>query len=417
MLNQNGVRGVRFYSMFSNTVNLYRQSFSGLNTSVWFLSLINLINRAGTMVVPFMTMYITQSLHMSLTRAGFVLTCFGTDAIIGALIGGRLTDLFGHYKVQLLTLFFGGLSFILLGQLKDYSAICMMTFILALINEAFRPANMSAIGLYSTPENRTRSSSLVRLSVNLGWAVGATAGGFLAAINYQLLFWVDGLTNILAAVCLFFVLKPTGVKHRTSTDDELVAKPATQDRVFMIFVLLSFMFALSFFQIFSTYPVYLKNELHITEQHIGWIFALNGLLIALFEMIIISSLSGRGRELKFISSGLVLTGLSFVILNVPLHFAVLTGLLSCLFFTAGEILSMPFMMTFWMNRTDHSNRGQYAGYYTISYSAAHISGPFLGSLIADHWGFQILWYVVFVFCLLTFWGFRVLNKMEPSNAV
>ncbi|HNB31822.1 MAG TPA: MFS transporter, partial [Saprospiraceae bacterium] len=141
MLNQNGVRGVRFYSMFSNTVNLYRQSFSGLNTSVWFLSLINLINRAGTMVVPFMTMYITQSLHMSLTRAGFVLTCFGTGAIIGALIGGRLTDLFGHYKVQLLTLFFGGLSFILLGQLKDYSAICMMTFILALINEAFRPAN------------------------------------------------------------------------------------------------------------------------------------------------------------------------------------------------------------------------------------------------------------------------------------
>lgn len=194
--------------MISSIFKLYKGSFEGLNPSIWLLSLITLINRSGTMVVPFMSMYMTQTLQVSLTKAGFVLTCFGLGAIIGALIGGKLTDKLGHYKVQLSTLILGGISFFILGQLREYHWICIMTFVLALVNEAFRPANMAAIGLYSSAENRARSSSLVRLATNLGWALGATLGGILASINYELLFWVDGATNIVSAFFYIFLSGP-----------------------------------------------------------------------------------------------------------------------------------------------------------------------------------------------------------------
>ena len=159
------------------------------------------------MVLPFMTIYLT-GIGFSLFKAGIVVGMFGAGAIAGGYIGGKLTDKIGFYRIQLITLIGGGLLFILLGQIKSYPLICLFTFILSLVNESFRPANNTAIALYSKPENRTRSYSLNRLAINLGWAFGGTLGGIIASFNYHLLFWIDGLTNIIAALMLYYLLNP-----------------------------------------------------------------------------------------------------------------------------------------------------------------------------------------------------------------
>lgn len=396
--------------MISSVLKLYKDSFTGLNNSVWLLAFINLINRAGTMVIPFMSMYLTQDLGISLTKAGFVITCFGAGSIIGALAGGKLTDKFGHYKVQLFTLLLGGISFFILSTIREYNAICIMTFLLALVNEAYRPANMAAIGLYSTSENRTRSSSLVRLTTNLGWAVGASLGGILASIDYKLLFWVDGATNIFALIFLYILLRPSVQKSEHKILPSQNSDSVYKDKDFIFFVVLSYFFAVCFFQIFSTYPVFLKKEFLINEHQIGILFALNGLLIAFFEMIMVHSLSGKRNDLSYISFGLVLVGISFLVLDVSIIPAILLAYISCFFFTVGEIFCMPFMMTFWMNRSNDNNRGQYASLYTVAYSLAHISGPFVGGYIADEFGFQKLWIGIFVSCILTSLGFLSLRR-------
>src|SRR6202166_3007903 len=166
-----------------------------------------LVNRSGTMVLPFMTIYLT-GIGFSLFQAGIVVGMFGAGAICGGYIGGKLTDKIGFHRIQLVTLVGGGFLFILLGLMKSYPLICIFTFILSLVNEAFRPANNTAIAIYSRPENRTRSFSLNRLAINLGWAIGGTLGGFIASFNYRLLFWIDGFTNIIAAFMLYYLLKP-----------------------------------------------------------------------------------------------------------------------------------------------------------------------------------------------------------------
>lgn len=102
----------------------------------------------------------------------------------------------------------GGIMFILLGQMRSYPLICIFTFALSVVNEAFRPANAAAIAWYSNPANRIRSYSLNRLAINLGWAAGGALGGFIASYDYSLLFWVDGFTNILAAILLRLFLSP-----------------------------------------------------------------------------------------------------------------------------------------------------------------------------------------------------------------
>src|SRR3954468_1777746 len=96
---------------------LYKASYSGLSPASWWLSAVMLINRSGTMVVPFMTLYLTQSLHYSVSQAGLVFGIFGMGAICGGFIGGRLADKFGFYAVQLVTLSGGGVLFMILGQM------------------------------------------------------------------------------------------------------------------------------------------------------------------------------------------------------------------------------------------------------------------------------------------------------------
>jgi predicted MFS family arabinose efflux permease len=393
--------------MITATAQTYRNAYSGLSRSTWLLSLIMLINRSGTMVVPFMTLYLTSAkMGYSVGQAGFVFGLFGLGAFSGAYIGGRLTDKIGFYPIQLITLIGGGILFIVLGQMKTYPLICGFTFLLSFVNEAFRPANSTAIAFYSKEENRTRSYSLNRLAINLGWAVGSGFGGVLAHINYELLFWVDGCTNIMAAFIMLFFLKP--VNYKPSQQPEISKSgnhSAYRDKTYLLFIFITMLFACCFFQLFTNMPVYFKKELHFSEPFIGLLMATNGIIITLFEMVVIYKLEGKRKNTLYIAVGVFIVGLSFLMLNIPALGPAL-ALSMIIMVTFGEIFSMPFMNSYWIGRTRASNRGQYAALYTMAWSAAQTLGPMGGAQLAQHYGFYLLWWIVgglAIFASLSFW--------------
>lgn len=402
--------------MIDKTVSLYKRAYGGLSPGTWWLSLVMVVNRSGTMVIPFMTMYLTQHYGVSIAKAGFVMSLFGLGAIFGALLGGKMIDRVGYYFVQLFALVFGGVMFIILGQVHHYTGICICVFILAVINESFRPANTVAIAHYSKEENRTRSYSLNRLAINFGWAVGGALGGILASFNYGLLFWVDGLTNLAAAVLLYLTLSPTRNPATEVISKEHV-KPVRdsvyKDRTYLMFVMLVFFFALCFFQLFTTIPVFFKVSFHLSVLFIGIIMALNGLIISLFEMITIFSLEGRRPPLHFISTGVVLVSAAFLLLNIPtVNFGTI-ALLCMIILTFGEILAMPFMNAYWISRTMPNNRGQYAALYSVAWASAQTIGPYAGSLVAENAGYKTLWIAVGAVCLLLAFLYR---RLHPSAA-
>lgn len=372
--------------------------------------MIMLINRSGSMVVAFMTLYLTSTgMNRTLSEAGTVMGIFGLGAVIGAYIGGRLTDRIGFHKVQLVTLFFGGVLFIILGQVKQFPVICVCTFILSLVNEAFRPANSSAIAQYSKPENRTRSYSLNRLSINLGWAVGGTLGGLIASYNYELLFWVDGITNICAAILLFYLLKPSRISKRSETRQEVVpvAQSAYKDKTYLCFIGFVFLFAFCFFQLFSTVPKYFRDELHLSERYIGILMAINGLIIVAFEMVMVYSMEGKKDILSYIAAGMVISALSFTALLLPGN-PHLVALLAIILISIGEIVSMPFINTFWTSRSNDRNRGQYAALHTIAWGSAQSLGPFLCAQIAEFASFSWLFITLGIVLCLAAIGFKKL---------
>ncbi len=363
------------------------------------------------MVVPFMTLYLTQTYHYNIGKAGVVMALFGAGAICGGIIGGKLTDRLGFYYVQLVALLSGGTMFIVLGQMKSYESICICSFFLSLLNDAFRPANATAIAHYSKEQNRTRSFSLNRLAINLGWAVGGAVGGFIASRNYHLLFWIDGFTNIGAAILLRYVLAPSKNSQTPPKKDfkqKVITNSAYADKQYLVFILLTVLFACMFFQQFSTIPVFFLVKLHLTPFFIGLTMALNGFIIALFEMALVFKLEQQKKNLHYITIGVVLCGAAYVIFNL-LPGAHLLALLSIVILTAGEMLSMPFMNTYWVSRTNNDNRGQYAGLYTVAWSIAQVAGPYTGSQIAEHFGFKTLWWVIGGVSIVAGIGFKYLQ--------
>jgi predicted MFS family arabinose efflux permease len=403
--------------MLSATAKTYRNAYSGLSKETWLLSVVMLINRSGTMVVPFMTLYLTSSkMGFSVGDAGVVFGLFGAGAFTGALLGGYVTDRIGFYPVQLITLLGGGVLFIVLGQMKTYETICIFTFAVSFVNEAFRPANSTAIAFYSKEENRTRSYALNRLAINVGWAVGSAMGGWvIAKYGYQSLFWIDGFTNIGAAVIMFLFLRPVDYKpSRKKSSTDAPTRSAFRDSTYIKFILVTMLFAACFFQLFTNIPVYFKKELHLSEPYIGVLMALNGVIIALVEMVLVYKMEGRQRTTFLITTGVALVGVSFLALTLPAAGAAL-ALLMIVVVTFGEIFSMPFMNTYWIGRTVPANRGQYAGLYTMAWSAAQCLGPALGAQVAEHQSFRLLWWIIGGMSLLASYSFYKILTRETKR--
>lgn len=387
----------------------YKNAYTGLSRPTWLLSTVMLINRSGTMVVPFLTLYLIR-MGYSVSMAGIVFAFFGFGAFSGAYVGGRLTDKIGFYPVQIITLLGGGIMFFVLSEMKTYWLICLFTYLLAFINEAFRPANSTAIAFYSKAENRTRSYALNRLAINIGWALGSSIGGVLADIDYTLLFYVDGITNIAAAILIWLFLKPVKVNEENEKQTAPIKlMSAYKDKTYLLFIFLTIFFASCFFQFFTNLSPFFYKELHFSETLIGFLLAINGVIIALVEMVLIYKLEGKGRDIQYISLGIFMVGLSFFMLNIPgmgpiLAFSTITLL------TFGEIFSMPFMNSFWISRTQAGNRGQYAALYTMAWSAAQTLGPLGGSLLAGQFGFKWLWFSAGTVCIIVAFAVKKLRR-------
>ena len=397
--------------MLSATINLYRNAYTGLTRRIWLLAVVMLINRSGTMVLAFMTLYINH-IGYSTKQAGFVVAVYGIGALTGAFIGGKISDRFGFYYTQFFALFCGGILFLTLGQMQSYISICVFTFFLSMVNESFRPANATAIAHYSTPQNRTQSFSIVRLAINLGWGIGGALGGFLASFNYHLLFWVDGITNICAALLLLWLLPKVSLSQQQNlsknTAEKVKPKPAYADKTFLYFIGLQVLFAICFFQLFTTIPLYFKEGLHINEFWIGMLLAMNGLIIAVFEMVLVFKLEGRWPYLRLMAYGTLIMAVSFFVLNIHFVNSFSIAVLSMVLITVAEMIAMPFMNSYYISRSTEGNRGQYAGYYTMAWSAAQVIGSTSGTQIAYAAGFNNLWWIIGAICLLTAFGYQKL---------
>jgi predicted MFS family arabinose efflux permease len=393
-------------------------SYRGIPRVIWYISIVSLVNRCGSFVVSFLSLYMTKQLGYPLEFAGYVMTCFGIGALSGAFIGGKLTDKLGYYPIQFWSLMINGVILLLMVLVRDIWLMAFSVFAMSFSSEVFRPANSVAMARHCEPETRTRSISLYRMAVNLGWTVAPALGGMLVALGWEWLFWVDGITCIAAAFTLVWLV-PKKVAPSDEAEEKPGAKPALsmispyRDRNFVGFALLTMMGAMVFMQILWTIPLFWEKQYAWSEAQIGQMLALNGLIVFLTEMPMIHRLEGRAPALVYVRFGLILYAISYAACLFPAGWV--PALLFTILISFGEMFVMPFSSNFVFGRSEGPKQGQYMALYTMSYSVANILAPFLGTQVIATWGYNSLWTLVTILALITCLGFWILEKKQMST--
>ncbi len=385
--------------MFQKIYRSYIDSFSDLRREVWLLALITFINRAGTMVIPFLSLYLTKSKGFSLEEVGWILTFFGLGSVTGSWLGGKLVDAIGHYKTMAGSLLISSVLFVILQFPSSFWGICTGIFLVMMAADVFRPAVFVAISAYSKPQNRTRSVTLIRLAINLGFSAGPALGGIIiASAGYSGLFWVDGITCLFAGILLLKLLHPKK-SIENIRDINLNPQGVLKDHTFLVFIVAMILFGFIFLQYFSTMPLFYAQKHGLGELEIGLLLGLNGFLIFLMEMPLIKYLETKKvSAIHHVITGTFLVGLSFVAVNVSGWIGVL--IIGMILLTIGEMIAFPFSNTFALTRSDRGKQGSYMALYSIAFSISHIFGHNSGMQLISKFGYVFTWNVMIVLAVI-----------------
>ncbi len=380
-----------------------------------------LINRAGSMVIPFLGIYMSSELGFSKTQIGLVLGCFGLGSVCGSWLGGWLTDKFGNFKVQTWSLISVIPLFLLLPMFRTFEGLAIMIFILTLVADIFRPANSVSVARYAKPENITRAYSLNRMAVNLGFSIGPALGGFLAKFSYNWIFYGNAIAAACAAIVFIFFFRNR--KARTEVgqsigqkeiEEDKPVRNAYKDSLFIVFNILCCLFSMAFFQLLSTLPLFYKEAHNLHSDEIGLLLGFSGFVIVLFEMVLVHIVEHRFSVRQIMLWGTAISGMSYLMLTAD--FGISWLYLAMFFLSTGEMLTLPFTATVAINRASRSNQGAYMGFNSLAFAAANIFSPFLGTYTAEHFGYSTLWTsagLILIFCGIGFYW--IISKMKTEH--
>nr|WP_228423060.1 MFS transporter [Chryseobacterium mucoviscidosis] len=376
-------------------IYLYTNSFKGLSKESWMLALVMLINRAGSMVLPFLGVYMTDHLKFSIENTGVVLSFFGIGSVIGSWLGGFITDRIGEYRVQYLSLLLSVPLFCMIPLFKTEIGVATIILLQSIVSDSFRPANSVAITKYAKPENITRAFSLNRMAINLGFSIGPALGGILSAISYEFLFFSNAFTALVAGILyiVFFRKRNMLAKLKARKVQEAIEikkeNSPYRDGKFLVYCFFCMLFSICFFQLFSTLTIFYKDTAHLSQQSIGYILGYSGFLVVLLEMGLVQVAEKYLSLAVTMLLGTFICGFAYAMLGFD--YSIVTLVVSMSLLCVGEIWALPFMSTITALRSGKNNKGAYMGLNGISFSIAFIVTPTLGTFIAERFGFTILW--------------------------
>jgi predicted MFS family arabinose efflux permease len=370
---------------------MLRQLFH-LPRPVYWLSAAAFFASLATMAMKFLALFLATDPGYPVEAIGRVLMAYGLGAIIGAFGGGTLTDRFGSRAVLsasllLLTPLFA--AFVVVPA----ALLPLVIFALGVLQAAFRPAYNGALMRLCSTDERTRSYSAYITAVNIGGSLAGALGGILAAHDFRLILAVSALPPLAAALCVWrafpapLAALPRAIATGTAKSDRFAI---LHDRRFIALCLIELACAFIMAQIFSTYPIYLKDTYGFSPATFGYLLMVNGLLVALLSLPL-TTLSGRYRDDLVTLVAILLFGGGFAVL--PMSGGAWFALTTVIVWTLGEILLWPMLMKLAMRAAEHTSGGTYLGAYHAIFSISQIISPLIGTWIYATQGGHVLWLI------------------------
>jgi MFS family permease len=356
------------------------------------------------MVLPFMALYAVEELEVSAAKAGLILAFYGVGAFISAPFAGKLSDRLGAVNLMRISLISSGIFLIIYSFVTSFIAFLLLTLIWAVIAEAYRPASMSFISDEVSADRRKTAFALNRLAINLGMSIGPVVGGILSTINFSLLFYVDGFTSVAAGVYLIF----SGIKEKRSVDadseiaikDEHSKKKTSilHNRKFIYYMIAIIPVQIVFFQHTGALPLFIVEQLAFSKSTFGFLMAINTVMIILIEVPLNDAMR-MWPDWKALMLGAILTGIGFGITIFGFNTHIL--IFSIVLWTFGEMIFFPSAGNYVAENSPDNMRGEYMGYFQMTFRFSFMIGPLLGTIVLEEFGAIVVWAGTFILGMIT----------------
>ena len=365
------------------------QDLGSLPGQYWLLFSGTFVNRFGHFVVPFLAIYLKQR-GFGAGTIGLTLGAYGAGGLCAGFIGGYLADKIGRKPTMLISCGGAALCMLLLSQAATLPALVAAMFFTGLLSAMYHPAASALIADLVPPVLRVRAFSCQRLAINLGFAAGMATAGFMAKQSFMILFVVDAATTLILGAVVLFGIKARDVPKGGNRSWGHAIGHMKANRPFKLALVASFLIAVVFWQMSSSYGLQTTDGAGLDERTYGLLMALNGILIVLIELPL-TGFTRRFQPVFVMALGYALVGIGMGINAFGASLVCLS--VSMLVFTLGEMIALPINSSYMSNLAPDEMRGRYQGVVSITWSAATMVGPPLGISLYQ-WNAPVLWIVI-----------------------
>ncbi len=345
--------------------------------TAWVLFAGSFVNRLGTFVLPFLTLYLTRRGY-SAPQAGVAIAAYGLGGLVSQAVGGLLADRLGRNNAIALSMFSAAALTLALWQASTLALIYPIMLALGASAELYRPASAALIADLLPSDRRVTAFTLYRLAVNVGWAAGLALGGFLIERWLAVVFIGDALTSI-AFGTIAIVALPAGTRSAKHEETHLptARRSILADRGFLLFLAAVLITGIVYSQNVATFPLHIRDAGH-PPSTFGLLQAMNGLLVVAFELPVIAW-TQRYARLSMVALGHLLIGIGFCTLVVAESTPALLGMV--LVWSLGEMIESPVSAAVAADRAPIHARGRYQAAYGAMFGVAWMLGPVLGTTV------------------------------------
>jgi MFS family permease len=285
--------------------------FGGLPRQFWMLWAGILINRLGTLIEPFLGVYLIAVRGFSAAEAGAMLGIFALGSMVSQVLGGWLADRLGRRAALTAGMLANGTCLIGLGYATATPAVIAATFAAGATIDTYRPAAQALVADLIPAAGRARAYGLIWWAANLGFSAAMLAGGMLAQAGFRWLFWADALTCAAFAALAWKTLPATPARSPAPATQPRGFAGVLRDKVMAAFMLVVLGQMIVYEQGFTTLPIAM-HAAGLPPRGYGLVMALNGIVIVIVQPLAGTWLSRRDQGLV-IAAGNVLLGAGFAL--------------------------------------------------------------------------------------------------------
>jgi MFS family permease len=367
----------------------------------WLMFWGMLISTIGSsMVWPFLMIYLSERLGLPLTAAASLMTINAVSGILSAFVAGPLIDRAGRKWMMVLSLLAYGLVYLLYTQINSYGMAALLMVLSGVINPLYRVAADAMMADLIPPDQRADGYALMRMSSNLGIAIGPAIGGFVAVISYNYAFFLAAAGMSAYAVLMALRARETLPETEAAAGVPAPARARTAaftlggyrqvfaDRPFLSFIAAFTLTQMCAALIWVLLSVHAKHNYGLPENLYGFIPITNAIMVVALQALV-TSRTKRFQPLPVLALGSLFYAVAAA--SVAFGAGFWAFWTSMVIMTVGELMLMPTSTTYTANLAPTHMRGRYMSIYGLTWGVAQAIGPLTGGFLSDSYGPAAPW--------------------------